>query len=142
MTVLIPDAEAVVGRYLRTHPLIGAVGASVGPGVPERTAAPWVKLVQLSAPSDRDVEVDHIVRFMLQLDCYCGRAAQTARRDQATASLLARSVRAALTSMAGVHDGAATSNARIVSDARVPDTAFEPAMERRSITAIVVMHPD
>jgi len=138
---MIPDAEAIVGRYLRTHPLIVAVGASVGPGIPDRTAAPWVKLVQLNGPSDRDVDVDHIVRFMLQLDCYCGRAAQAAARDQATASLLARSVREALTSMAGVHDGAAVGNAQIVSDPRVPDTRFEPAMERRIITAIVVMHP-
>lgn len=130
---MIPDAELVVGRYLRAHPLVAPV--RVVPGQPSSTDSPWVELVQLDGRSLRELGIEYSIDFLLQLGCHAGR-----NGDQALVSRLARGVRQALNEMPGVHDGVVVTNTRVASDARIPDTTFEPAMERRILTVTVSMH--
>lgn len=136
---LIPDAEKLVSDYLRDVPEVAAiVGRRVvgkSPGV-DGTAEPWVLLRQLGAPSDPRSKVDHLVAFILQLDCYAG-----ADGGQPEANLLGSTVRGALMAMPGeTFTGAVVSRVVINGDARIPDVTYETARERRIVTATVWMH--
>lgn len=134
--LLIPDGELIVSRLLRTHPAIVALRARVVPGVPNDTDGPWVQVAQVDATDRSRVPVEFLVDFMFQLSCYAGR-----RGDQAIASALARTVRAVLTAARGtVHDGVVIGRMAVTSDPRLPDTSWEPAMERRVVTALLMMH--
>ena len=131
---LIPDAEKLVSDYLRDVPEVEAiVGRRIVGKTPEAVAEPWVRLTQLSAPSDPTSRVDHLVAFLLQLDCYAGKDG-----GQPEANLLGSTVRAALMSGDLLTDG--ISRARIVGDARIPDVTYEPARERRILTVKVWIH--
>lgn len=132
---MIPDAEKIVGAYLRAHPEIVALGASVVPDTPEDRSDPWVRLAQLDV-ADQSDRLEYLVSFMLQLDCYAGDA-----NRQGEASTLVRTVRAALHTMpqATLADVVVT-GVRFGSSPRLPDAAFEPARERYALTAFVSMH--
>lgn len=129
---MIPDVEKVLTTYLQ--PKVTGLGAKVRGRTPSSTAAPWVRLSVLDAPA-RDP--DHLVGAMVQLDCYAG-----SDGGQEEASLLARTVRAALQSstIAGTHDGAVVTGAALSSYLRNPDQVFEPARERYILTAMVWVH--
>lgn len=135
-STLIPDAEKVTSYYLRQHPAVVALDARIVGKTPSSTAAPWVRVTQLDASQDDTSQFDHLVEFYLQLDCYAG-----ATGGQPEASLLARTVRAAVIDMPGEHDDCIVTRARISGAARVPDQALEPARERVIVTAIVTAHP-
>lgn len=132
---MIPDAELIVGRFLRAHPAVVALGAGVVPEVPPATERPWVQVRQINAFAHRSLDIEWLIDFTLQLDCCAGRAG-----DQATANLLARTVRAALEEMPGRRDDAVVVRTRVLSDPRIPDTSFEPAMQRRVLTVAIRMH--
>jgi hypothetical protein len=137
---LTPDAELIVGTFLRDHPAIEALNARVAGSVPSNTSRPWVRIHQLDDPAV-DETSDHLIEYMLQLDCYAGSAAMDAHSGQAEASALSRTVRAVLKEMQGqTIDGAVVSGIRFVSNPRIPDEAFEPARERFARTVIVWMH--
>lgn len=139
---LIPDAEAIVGTYLREHPAVVALGARVAGRTPSAMSAPWVRLTQLNAPKSPDSTPEHLIHFLFQLDAYAGDTAMRAHDGQAEASLLGRTVRAALVDMPEqTFDDVVVADAQIVSMARIPDpSAGEPARERVVITATVRMH--
>lgn len=132
---VIPDVEALVGDYLRSHADIVALGANVATRTPAKFTRPWVKITQLDDPTVNDSRSDHLIEYMLQLDCYAGSEGGTIE-----ASLLSRTVRAALSEMPGVHDGVTVTGVRHVSAPRIPDTDFEPARERVARTEIVWVH--
>jgi hypothetical protein len=137
---LIPDAELLIGDYLRTHPDIAALDARVAGTVPANTSKPWVRITQLD---DRAVDEtsDHLQEFMLQLDCWAGGAATSAHNGQAEASALSRTVRAALLQAPNAtFDGATVTGVRFVSNPRIPDEAFEPARERYVRTVLIWIH--
>lgn len=128
---LIPDGEKVVADYLREHP---DLDVRVVSKTPEDTAQPWIRITQLDGPSK--LHPEHLVPFWLQYDCYAG-----ATGGKPEASLIARQARAALAVINKAnHAGAVVTGAEITGDARIPDTEFEPARERRVLTATVYAH--
>jgi hypothetical protein len=133
---VIPDAEKIVGRYLREHPDLVALGARVVSKTPDNVATGWVRVSQLDDPAVGGRRSDHLIEFMLQLDCYAG-----ATGGQPEASLLNRTVRQALTDMPGEHYRAVVTGVQHLSAPRLPDSDFEPARERYARTVLVWMHP-
>lgn len=137
---LIPDVEKVVSDFLRQHPSIQALDARVVGKTPRRTDTPWIRVVRLDGNAETTSQVEHLIDFMLQIDCYA-RKEEMGESSQPEANLLGRTARAVLHEMpAAAHDGAVVTSVRIVGDARIPDQDFEPARERVTLTAIVHIH--
>lgn len=138
---MIPDAEKIVGDYLRTDPAVVALGAKVA-GQMADSRGPWVKITQLDDTAVNGSRTDYLIEFMLQLDCYAGRDATAAEVGHREASLLSRTVRQALREMpdAQLNDAVVT-GVEFVSNPRIPDTDFEPARERYARTVLIWMHP-
>ena len=131
---MILDIERIVNDYLRGHP---DVDARVRSNPPETTVDAWVQTRLLAAEEAGNAPVEHLVAYLLQLDCYAGRDG-----GQPEANDLARAVRAALTEMSGVHGGAVVGGARIAGHIRLPDDdGFEPARDREILTARIHAHP-
>lgn len=132
---MIPDAEAVIGSYLRNHAAVKATGARVVGRTPSDTAKPWVRVTQLDAATVGDHRSEHLIEWFGQLDCYAGTGGQE------EASKVTRTVRAALAEMyAAPLSGVVVTGARFVSSPRLPDDDFEPARERYALSAIVWLH--
>lgn len=133
---MIPDAEKLVSNYLRNHFDVAALAARVVGKTPATTTTAWVRVTQLAANADLDSRADHLVNFMVQLDCYAGSTG-----GQPEANLLARTVREALHEMPDeTFVDAVVSSARFVGMLRLPDQDFEPARERVVLTAQVYAH--
>lgn len=126
---MIPDIEKVVGKYLRDTFDLRVVGKT-----PKDTDESWIRLTQLGG--GQTSEADHLVPFLVQLDCYAGTDG-----GQPEAILLARTAREALRDihLASHSDGTVTGSI-VVDQARIPDDDFEPARERVAITANVWAH--
>lgn len=132
---MIVDAEKLVSNYLREHVRITPLGARVVGKTPDSTIAPWIRVTQINAPQGG--VPDHHVAFTLQLDCYAGKTG-----GQPEANSLAIAARAALQDAhLSTHALGIVSGCAISSDMRLPDTDFEPARDRRVITATVWAHP-
>lgn len=124
------DGEKLVAGYLRDD------GLRVVGKTPDSTATAWVRLTQLDA-RDLSEPKDHLVSYLLQLDCYAGKTG-----GQPEANTLGLAVRAALRDLPeAVLDDAVVAEARIVGHARIPDTEFTPARERVVVTVDVRAHP-
>lgn len=137
----IPDLEAIVGAHLRAHPDIVALNTRVAGRTPGSMTNSWVRVTQLDAADSRVSQVEHLIDFPLQLDCYAGSAAMDAHSGQTQASLLARTVRAVLKSMEGQSvGGVVVTRVRFNGMPRLPDTTFEPARERFVLTAEIMVH--
>ena len=134
---LAPDIEKVVFEYLRDHADIAPLNTRVVGKTPDDTAASWARVTQLDA-SQTD-QADHLSDFLLQIDCYPS-ATGLDGSQQKEVSLLARTVRAAMRDMPGIRSGTVVTGVRVTGDARVPDTDFEPARERRILTIQVWAH--
>lgn len=133
---LIPDLEASAGTWLRDHPAIVTLDARVSGAIPKSFTRPWVKIVQLQATPEPNTTVEHLIVYLLQLDCYAG---DTPNTGQAQANLLARTVRAALHEWSGNTDLTVTA-VRTTGDARIPDETFDPWRERRILTVQIWAH--
>lgn len=127
---MIPDAEAVVTAYLDAE-----LTTRIVPRTPSSTGDPWVRVTLLYDDSTDGGVIDRSTEFTLQLDCFAGRSG-----SQATAALIYRQVREAMTAITGVRSGVVVSGCEVVGAGRSPDTTFEPAMERYIATATVWMH--
>lgn len=133
---LLPDAEALIGTYLRQHPDVQALGARVIGRTPKDTSEPWVRIQQFDNPAVGDSRTEHLIAWFGQFDCYAGKVG-----GQEEASLLTRTVRGALAVMhEASHDGAVVTGVRFVSCPRIPDEDFEPARERYLLSAEVFLH--
>jgi len=136
--VTIPDAEQIVGQYLRTSPDVMAMDARVASKLPTSFVKPWVRITQLDATNVTNGPVEHLVNYYLQLDCYAGEGTQT---PQLQASDLSRTVRALLHALPQVDiDGVVVTHVAFTSHARIPDTTMEPARERYVLDAEIRMH--
>lgn len=136
---LLPNIEATVGRYLRDHEAVQAiVGTRVGGKTPATTDKPWVSVILIDPRNaGASSQFEHLVEHMVQLDCYAGE-----QGGQAEASLLARTVRAAMVAIPDVdHDNVVVSVVTFSGMPRVPDTNFKPTRERYALTAHVYAHP-
>lgn len=132
---MIPAGAQIVGDYLRSHGAVAAITGEVVSKTPDTTSQPWVRIHQLDAANARNLPVDHLITFFLQLDCYAG-----ADNDIDEAELLARTVRAALDDMPNFSHAAVVSSVKFTGMPRLPDEDFEPARERYVLDAMVVMH--
>lgn len=129
------DMEKIASDYLRTRPAVEALSARVVGKTPSSTVDPWVRVTRLEATNDPSSKVEHLIAYLLQLDCYAGEEG-----GQPEANSLGRSVRAALVEMPGIVGGAVVTSARIAGDIRLPDGDFEPARERVVLTARIHAH--
>lgn len=132
---LTPNSERVIADYLREHEDVAAITSSVVSETPKKTDTPWIRYTQLNK---RDIArpVDYALEAYFQLDCYAGRTG-----GQPEASLLARTVRAALVAMPDSEDvdGAVVSDVEIRGDSRLPDPQMD-SRERFILTFTVTMH--
>jgi hypothetical protein len=143
---LIPDAEKLVGAYLREHAAIAALDARVAGAIPSDTKRAWVRVTQLDAARAAGSRPDYLIGYLLQFDCYAGGDAMKAHTGQSEASTLARTVRAVLDAASGETVGtggerAVITGTRFPSMIRIPDEAFEPARERFVLDTVVHMRP-
>lgn len=139
---MIPDAEVLVGAYLRSHADITALEARVVTRTPETLAKPWIRYSQLDAGNEIGSTPEHLLSYLVQFDCYAGDEAMRSHLGQTEASDLARSVRAALHEMPDEEfAGAEVSNVRFLSMPHLPDQDFEPERERYILDAEITLHP-
>jgi hypothetical protein len=139
---IIPDAEALIGAWLREHADLEALGARVAGRTPNSTTMPWIRVTQLDATPITRARTEHVIDYMIQLDCYAGKQATDDFTGQAEASTLARTARAVLKALEGtVADGVTVSRVRFTTHLRAPDMDMEPARERYVLTAEILMHP-
>lgn len=139
--IVLPDVEALVGGWLTASPLITGMDARVAARTPDSMTRPWVRVTLLTAEDDPASQVEYLVDYGLQLDCYAGSTSMAAYTGRAEAGLLARRVRAVLKAQQGVSaDGVVVTRVRFPGFARLPDTAYEPARERYVITVEVLAH--
>jgi hypothetical protein len=144
-TAALPYMEAIVGRYLREWPAVNdLVGNRVAGKFPSSTTDPWV-VVRLLDPNNAGAssEFEHLVEYMLQIDCYAGEGeggADGGGQDEAWA--IAATVRAALVEMpSAVLEEVDVTAVTFSSMPRVQDTDFKPARQRYALTAHVYAHP-
>jgi hypothetical protein len=142
---MIPDSERIVSDFLREHPAVAATGARIRGAHPDGKdmSKPWIRIVQLDATKDPRSRVEHLITFLMQLDCYAGDDTRGPSHPggQPEANTIARTVRAALTDdLPGLRGDAVVSGVWITGDGRLPDTDLEPARERRVLTATVAIH--
>lgn len=132
-TAVTPDVEAITATYLLAH---SALDDRIGGRHPKTTATPWIKLTQIGdSVFSRSTRLVHAY---LQFDCYGGNDKDTA---QGEASLLARTLRAALNDMpAATHTGAVVTGVVFTANRRVPDPDFTPDRERFILDATVYCH--
>lgn len=128
---MIPSAEKIVSAYLRS-----ITGERVVSVTPVETLEPWIRVTLLADPSTDGGVADHLIEAMLQVDCFAGESG-----GQGTVDLLRRTVRESFTTMhTASHTGAVVTGCEVTGTARIPDVAFEPAMERYAMTVTVWMH--
>lgn len=140
MTRRIPDAEKLVGNYLRDY---SGIGARVVGKTPDDKSTAWIRLTQLNAANDPQVTPDYLITYFLQAECYAGETG-----GQPEAGTIGRMTRRALDeaknqTLGTIYPGgsATVTNVRFTNHARIPDTeGFEPARERHILDVEVTMH--
>lgn len=137
---MLPSMEAVVGTYLNSLPEIAALGAQAVGTTPRETDQPWVLVTSMNPQSLTVDADDHFVNHMIQLDCYAGRNNNESAAQQDEADRLTRTVREALKNMRTATLPVVVSTVSFPSCPRLPDSDFEPARQRYSLTAEVYAH--
>lgn len=132
---MIADLEKIAADYIRTNSAVHALTTRVVSKTPDTTTTAWVRTTTLDARDDARSNLDHLITYLVQFDCYSG-----ATGGKPEASALARTVRAALKAMPGKHDGAIITRVAFTGHIRIPDTALEPARERFIVTAEIRAH--
>jgi len=137
----IPNVEKITADYLRS-----VTDARIVAKTPDDTSTSWVRLQMLAAPDETDVE--HLIQFMVQLDCYAGKDVKGETHGQPEAWELATTIREQLkamrhTRLADTDDNliAVCTQVKFVGMTRAPDADFKPARERFILTALIWMHP-
>lgn len=138
---VLPDVEGIVGGWLIGHSDIAALDVRVASKAPDSMTRAWIRVTLLSADDDPPSSLEHLVEYTLQIDCYAGSVSMGDHVGRARASLLARTARAVLKArQATVSDGLVVTRVRFSGNSRLPDTAFEPAMERYVLTVEILAH--
>lgn len=135
---MLPDVEVLVVAHLRATQAVIDLTTRIGTRTPSTLAGQFVKVQVLDEQQDTSSPALHLIRALVQIDCY-----GSSNRDSAhaEASLLARTIREAVHAMpAATHTGAVVNAAR-ASSRRLPDTDLEPARERYVLTCDLVLHP-
>lgn len=129
---LLPDAVLVARTFIAGHPAVVALGPRVGSRRPENSTGPVVVIRQIGSEAVRRQWLD---RASLQIDAYAA--------DQASASLLARTVSAVLAAAANevTPVGVLVSADEETGLAWLPDTLLEPPAPRWLLGVSVLTHP-
>lgn len=136
----IPDAELIVGTYLRAHADVVALNTRIVGETPSSVSGSWVQVLELDAPSDPRSTADHLVASYFQISVYASKAGTDGSQQKELAQMRG-AIRAALIAMPSAsHTGAVVTRVRINGDSRIPDPTLEPARQRRIITATVYHH--
>lgn len=129
---MIPDAEKSLGEYLREQLAVKVLTR----GAPRSIKDPWVRMTLLSDASTDGGIVDRAFDCYMQFDCYSGKDG-----DVAVARLLAVALRTSIRQL--IHIGGQLDDAVVygadLQMSHLPDTTFEPAMERYTVTGSIWM---
>lgn len=100
---------------------------------------PWVRITQVDARNETGTnEVEHLVSYYLQIDCYAGEG-----NRYGEAFDLSAAVRAALVGLPGNDlDGAVVTDIGFLSMPSQPDEDLKPARERMVLDAEIFAHPN
>lgn len=128
---LLPDIEAFLVAYLSSR----LPNTHVGTKQPSTTAAPWIRITLLDPRDISGTNIDYLIDYLVQLDCYAGSQGSTV-----VASGLVRTARAHLLAMEGKHDDLVVSKVEFTGMRPQPDTSEEPAMERYILDASITAH--
>lgn len=139
MTVrLLPDILLLAVEHVRSHTDVQALcGTRVGTRIP---ADPTWPLVTLERVGGTTIRTEHIDRAQIQ---YAAWADLDDADGEATCSVLARTVQAALHEMSGVDlspDGVICDIADVLSPFQLPDTESEPARPRWLGQVAIIAH--
>lgn len=138
---ILPNVEAIIGKHLREHPDVAALGVNVAGETPKKTTKPWVRVTLLNAADSPASGIEWLINSWLQLDCYAGKQATDDFDGQAEAHLVKATCRAVLKAMEGrTIDGIVITEVQFVGDRRLPDTEMEPARERYILMVTVRAH--
>lgn len=137
---VLPDIEALAGAWLRDHPDLLSLNVRVAGSTPSSMTGPWIRVTLLTDPDVGTSQAEHLIDYTLQLDCYAGSVAMQAFAGQARASLVSRRARAILKARQGVQDDGVVVTSVRSTRSRLPDTTFEPAMERYVLTVDLMAH--
>lgn len=125
---MIPNVEKIVSDHIRDTVAIRVVGKP-----PSSKTDSWVQVIQIDA-SQTD-QADHLVNFIIQLDCYASEDG-----GQPECVQIAREVRASLVQLNGTTSDGVITDVRMFGDIRLPDYDMEPPRDRRILTARVWAH--
>jgi len=134
---MIADGLAITIGYLRTHAALTDLNADVRTELPADFNRPTVKVLQLNA-DDRSESTDHLIAYHLQFDCYAQSKGPTPGTGQA--SLLVRTVRAALKEMPRADLDVVVKNVTFGVCPQLPDDAWDPPRQRFSLEAWIYAH--
>lgn len=133
---MIPDALALTIGYLSKHPAVVAFHADIRTELNGDFSRPTVKVTQLDA-EDRAEHLEYLTAFLIQLDCY---SATLGPAGTGQASLLNRTVRAAMFEMPGIHGDTVVKAVRFGVNPQIPDPAWDPPRQRWTLEAWVYTH--
>lgn len=134
-----PDLEQIaVQALLADTAVTGIVGDRVGTRTPRTFGEPWVRVTLIDDLPDPSSSALHLVRGMVQIDCYGGNGSGS----QQDASSLARTCRTVLHRLAYEPQatGAVVSRVNPGGIRRLPDTDLEPDRERYILTVEIAAH--
>lgn len=135
------NAEAIAIAYLREQSSIEALKARVEGKTPSTLELPWIRVTQLDAANATETtQVEWLVGYYLQLDCYAG-----SKGGRAEAFALTKAAREALVAFPDAElEDAVPTDVHFLSMARIPDTDFTDqggARERYVLDTEIYMHP-
>lgn len=123
---LTANSERVIADYLREHPDVAAITDRIVSKTPTKTDTPWVRYTLLNERSIGGHRSDHLREAFVQLEAYAGKDGFSAHAGQPGASLLARTVRAAMMAMPEEsHDDAVVTGVEPRGYSRIPDTQLD-----------------
>lgn len=129
----IPDIEAFLVAYLKRS----LPGTKVATENPDKLAEPWIRITLLDPRDVTGVNIDYLIDYMVQFDCFAGNLGTAAQ-----GSGLALTTRAHLLAMEGAHPELVVSKVEFLSGPRhaPDDTSVEPAIPRYELTASITAH--
>jgi hypothetical protein len=136
----IVDAKKIVSDYLREHADLVSFPSRVLGNPPSKTDTPWVRVTQMDATDQGSVQIDRLMMFWLQCDCYASKPPGQEGGGMPEARRLGNTVRATLKSMERqTLDGAVISFVGVRGPKEIPDTSFEEARARTIVEADVYL---
>ena len=136
---MIPNIENILTNYLRNHASITALNARVVQKPPAKKDTPWIEVQKLDDPDVGAAQVEYLINFMVQFDCYASanRVSDGLGGGPPEATTLALTTRAVLKALQDTTEGGARFTAvRFLGGLRIADEA----LDREIVTATFHCH--